>query len=188
MTTTAVADEVLTIDEFVRRHGGETNVELVRGIVVRYPMPGGKHGEVARKGAKFVGNFVDDHALGRVMSNDTFIVVRFDDPPVIRGADACYLSYNTWPKDRPLPDGPLEVPPELVIEVRSPSDRWGVLFAKVGDYLTAGVRAVVVFDPRTESASVYRQDEFQQIFHNGDEFTLPDILPGFAVPVRQFFE
>ena len=40
----------------------------------------------------------------------------------------------------------------------------------------------------TRSASVYRNDEFQQVFDNGDELKLPDILPGFSVPVRKLFE
>jgi len=34
----------------------------------------------------------------------------------------------------------------------------------------------------------YRPDDIQQIFDNGDELTLPDILPGFAVPVKKFCE
>ena len=72
--------------------------------------------------------------------------------------------------------------------MRSPTDRWGDIFAKVGEYLQAGVRAVVVFDPTTATASVYRPDELQQIFDNGDELTLPDVLPGFAVPVKKSFE
>lgn len=37
----------------------------------------------------------------------------------------------------------------------------------------------------TASASVYRADELQQIFHNGDELTLPDVLSGFALPVSR---
>ncbi|MFO0810857.1 MAG: Uma2 family endonuclease [Gemmataceae bacterium] len=61
------------------------------------------------------------------------------------------------------------------------------MFAKVVEYLDVGVRVVVLLDPKTESASVYRADELQQIFHNGDELTIPDVLPGFAVPVRRLF-
>jgi hypothetical protein len=38
------------------------------------------------------------------------------------------------------------------------------------------------------TASVYRADELQRIFDNGDELTIPDVLPGFAVAVRRLFE
>jgi Uma2 family endonuclease len=82
----------------------------------------------------------------------------------------------------------LPISPDLVIEVRSPSEGWNDVFIKVGEYLSADVRAVVVLDMTTLSASVYRKDEFQQIFDNGDTLTIPDVLPGFSVPVRSLFE
>jgi hypothetical protein len=41
----------------------------------------------------------------------------------------------------------------------------------------------------TESALVVRdQDDWQQIVHNEDELTVPDILPTFSVRVYPLFE
>jgi Uma2 family endonuclease len=57
----------------------------------------------------------------------------------------------------------------------------------VSEYLGSGVRVAVVVDPASASTSVYRADELQQIFHNGDELTLPDVLPGFSAPVKSLF-
>jgi Uma2 family endonuclease len=59
---------------------------------------------------------------------------------------------------------------------------------KARGYIVAGVTAVMVVVPEDETATVYRLNEFHQTFHNGDELTLPDVLPGFAVPVKRFFE
>jgi hypothetical protein len=40
-----------------------------------------------------------------------------------------------------------------------------------------------------DCGAVYRQAEgFARRVTDGDELTLPDVLPGFAVPVRRFFE
>jgi hypothetical protein len=47
---------------------------------------------------------------------------------------------------------------------------------------------VIVLDSASTSASVYRDNEFQQIFRNGDELVIPDLLPGFAVQVAGLFE
>jgi Uma2 family endonuclease len=99
----------------------------------------------------------------------------------------CFFSYERLPKG-PVPGGLLNVAPDLVVEVRSPSDGWNDVFIKVGEYLSAGVRVVVVLDMTTRSASVYRKDEFQQIFDNGDSLLIPDVLPGFTAPVARFFE
>ena len=42
--------------------------------------------------------------------------------------------------------------------------------------------------PKNESAAVHQGDEFPRVLHNGDELILPDVLPGFSVPVKRFFE
>lgn len=180
----ATAGATLTIDEFMARHGGELGVDLVRGQVVRYPLPGAKHGSVCVNAAATVREFSRAHKLGRTMGNDTLIRIT---PDTARGADVCYLSYARLPKEQPLPDGPLELAPDLVAEVRSPSDLWMDVIEKVLDYLRVGVPVVVVFDPKTESASVFRPGDRQDIFERGQTLTLPDVLPGFSVPVAKLF-
>jgi len=178
----------MTAAEFVRLHGDESGVELVKGRVVRCPMPGVEHGEVCGNAYTHLREFVRPNGLGRVMTNDTFVRVGTN-PDSYRGADVCYISYTRLPKEQPSPKGPLEQPPELVVEVRSPTDRLGDIQIKVGEYLNAGVTVVVILDPAVDAAAVYREsEEIPQRFSNGDELTLPDILPGFAVPVRELFE
>lgn len=182
----ATPPPLMTAEEFIRLHGDESGVELVNGRVVRLPMPGEVHGLVCSKANYYLTGYAIVRDTGRVMSNDTFVRTKVDG---CRGADVCFVSYSRLPKDRPRGKGPLAVPPELVIEVRSPSDRIGDIQIKVGEYLNAGVKAVVVLDPDIEAATIYTADEeIPQRRHNGDELTLPDILPGFSVPVRKFFE
>jgi Uma2 family endonuclease len=181
----AVPGVLLTAEEFVRRYP-DGPYELVKGVVREVPMPFLKHGYICATMARLVGNLAADHDLGRVMTNDSFVKTR-SDPDTVRGADVCFISYDRLPRGA-VPDGLLPIVPDLVVEVRSPSDKWGEIFTKVGEYLTAGVRVVVVLDAASTSASVYRAEEFQHIFHNGDELTVPEVLPGFAVAVRRLFE
>ena len=184
----ASSPQLMTAEEFVRLHGGDSEVELVEGVVVRLPMPGGEHGEVCGNAYAIVREWVKPNNLGRVMCNDTFVRTKRQ-PGSYRGADVCYLSYARLPKDQPIAKGPLESPPELVIEVRSPTDREGEIDRKVEEYLRVGVAVVIVLDPNVDVATVYRQsEEIPQRFSNGDELTLPDVLPGFSVAVRKFFE
>jgi Uma2 family endonuclease len=181
---TTTQPTLLTAEEFARQYSGEY-VELIDGKVEPIPMPKFPHGKVCAKATRFFANFIDDNGLGVVCSNDTFVLTRRN-PDRVRGADVCY-----WRKDR-VPQGELPDllpdPPDLVVEVRSPSDTWTKAFAKVIEYLEAGVRVVVLVDPDTATASVYRPDELQQIHDNGDELTIPDVLPGLSVPVKKFFE
>jgi Uma2 family endonuclease len=184
-TPPAPLPTVLTAAEFARRYGGQY-VELVDGVVTEMPVPFQEHGEVCFKAAFILGTHVITNDLGHLTTNDSFVQTT-SDPDRVRGADVCYFSYDRLPKG-PMPKGLFAIAPDLVIEVRSPSDGWNEVFIKVGECLSAGVRVVVVLDMTTLSASVYRTDEFQQIFDNGDELTIPDVLPGFAVAVRKFFE
>jgi Uma2 family endonuclease len=178
---------LMTANAFLRKYGDEKGVELVKGHVVRKPMPGTRHGEVISEAVIILGSFIKSNKLGRIITADSFIRTTTK-PDSYRGPDVYFLSYKKWPKSRETPASALEIAPELVVEVKSPSDRWGNIQMKVGEYLNAGVRVVIVLDPHTESASVHRQDELHQLIHNGDELTLSDILPGFAVPVKRFFE
>ena len=174
----------LTAEEFAQRHAGEF-VELIDGKVEPI-MPGGtRHGKICITLVRVVGGFIEDHNLGLVCSHDTFVLTRRN-PDRVRGADLVYWSRERWSGE--VPDGIVDAPPDLVVEARSPTDRWGDVQIKIGEYLNAGVRVVVLLDPKTETVYVHRQDEIQQLLHNGDELTLPDVLPGFAVPIARFFE
>jgi Uma2 family endonuclease len=185
--STTTTEPLLTYDDFVRLHGDEKLVELVNGRVVRYPMPHSEHGYVNSNVVLIVGGFVKANGLGRGFTGDTFIRTKIE-PPGCRGVDFCFVSYAKITKTSPVPQGPLEIAPELVIEVRSHTDQTGAVNEKVDEYLAAGVTVVVVIDPGTESLAVHRKDELPIRMHNSDELTLPDVLPGFAVEVKKFFQ
>lgn len=194
---TPPADRPMTAEEFLAQYGHCSGVELVRGRVVwagrpalqtagGFVMPKFRHGLVCSTADRLIGDFVQAHDLGRVATNDTFVTVTRD-PDTTRGADILFVSYSRLPKGSPPED--LPVSPELVIEVRSPSDTNPEVLNKVSEYLAAGVTAVVVLNPKVQTATVHRAaDEFPLTLHSEDELTLPDILPGFGVPVKRFFE
>jgi Uma2 family endonuclease len=186
MNTTATG--TMTLDEFLRLHGGETCIELVRGQVVRYPMPGGPHGYICNNASLIITLFVREHQLGRVFSNDTFTRTRLKETTdSVRGPDVAFVSFARMPKG-PIPAGPLPCAPDLVVEVRSPTDRISQLTAKASEYLDAGTTVVIVLDPETESLAVFRENELPIRMHNSDQLTLPDVLPGFKVEAKKFFE
>jgi Uma2 family endonuclease len=176
---------LLSAEEFAQRYGGE-RVELVKGVVKELPMPFPQHGKICLTIGYLLLDYARKHDCAHVMSNDSFVKTR-SDPDTVRGADISYYNYERLPKGE-VPEGMLPVAPDLVVEVRWPSDGWSEIFVKVGEYLGAGVRAVIVLDADSQTASVYRPEELQQIFHNSDELVVPEVLPGFAVAVHRLFE
>jgi Uma2 family endonuclease len=183
---TATATPLLTAEEYRLLPDNGQPTELVRGRVVPMNMPTPRHGEICARVSYSLCRFLDDHPLGRVVSNDSGVLTEHD-PDTVRGADVAFYSYARVPRG-PLPPGYLPLPPELVIEVRSTTDRWGKIIAKVGEYLKAGVTLVCVLDEQTHAAHVYHADDPPRKIVADEELTLPEVLAGFCVPVRRFFE
>lgn len=180
------ASGLLTAEQFAALPADGRITELVKGVVIEMPPPSFRHCEVCANIVTELRQYVRTRSLGRVVSNDAGIVTDRD-PDSVRGADAAYFSFERLPRTI-TPDPYPEVAPELVFEVRSPSDRTGALLVKVGEYLDAGVKVVCVVDPEKQSVSVHTDDEFARVLSVADELTLPVVFPDFRVPVRAFFE
>jgi Uma2 family endonuclease len=181
-----VQSPLLTAEAYFRLKDQGVPTELVRGKVVTMPVPTPRHGQICSKIDRVVGNYADEHDLGHVIVNDSGVVTERD-PDTVRGADIAFYSFARVPRG-PFPSGYLSVLPELIFEVRSPSERWSSALAKVSEYLEAGVTAVCIVDPVSETLQVYRVDELPRTLHGDDELTLPDILGDFRVKVQRFFE
>ena len=186
-STTPPPTGLMTEEEFLERHGSESRVDLVDGIVVRYPMPGSPHGYIGNNLTFELTVFVKNHKVGRVFNNDTLIRIRRN-PDRMRGADLIFLSYERLAANAKVPEGPMTQVPELVGEVKSPSDSWPEVYVKVDDYLTLGVGVVLVVDPQKLTILACRNNQPQQSFGEADTLTIPDVLPGFAVSVASLFQ
>jgi Uma2 family endonuclease len=177
---------LITAEEYARLPDNGVPTELVRGKVVAGIIPAPRHGQICSRTALLVGNHVEQYGLGHVVVNDSGVVTQRD-PDTVRGADVAFYSFARVPRG-PFPSGYLNVVPELVFEVRSPTDRWARLLGKVSEYLEAGVTVVCVLDQQSETVHVYRNDDLPRTLHDDDELALPDVLGDFRVAVRRLFE
>jgi Uma2 family endonuclease len=182
----ATAEALMTAEEFGRRPDPGHPEELVQGRIVASPLPDRRHGYICGRAGYPLQQFIDQHDLGRVMGNDSGVITERD-PDTVRGADVAYYSYARLPRG-PLPTGYGPEVPELVVEVRSSSDRWREILEKVTEYLKVGVLVVVVLDPGPQVAHVFGPDEPPRILESSDELLLPGVVEGFRVRVGRFFE
>ena len=189
------APALLTAEEFMLRYGDYSGVELVNGVVVydaplpevdssEARMPNFRHGIYCRRVARILEDFAIPRSLGWIATNDSFVKVS---DGTVRGADVLYVSYARVPQADEPPEH-LEVPPELIFEIRSPTDRISAITAKAAEYLAAGVGVVVVLDPKLKTATVFRESDFAFSVRGDDKLDLSDVLPGFEVAVAKFFE
>jgi Uma2 family endonuclease len=182
----ATAVALMTAEEYWLLPDDGPRTELVRGRIVPMNMPTPRHGYFCANAAGILREFVRQHDLGRVMGNDSGILTERG-PDTVRGADVAYY-YDRLPRG-PLPEGYLDVVPELVIEVRSQTDRWAAVLDKVTEYLRAAVGVVCVLDPQSVRAFVYSSSDEPRIFAADAELVLPEVFGDrFHVAVQRFFE
>ena len=176
----------LTAEQFAALPDTLNPIELVKGSLVEMNPPMPRHGEICFRVAHILGVYLDNHALGRIVINDSNVLIERE-PDTVRGADVAYYSYERVPKG-PLPAGFLPVSPELVFEVLSPNDRWNEMLTKIADYLKAGVMTVCVLDDTTRTLQAFFPDRPPVVFAASDEFMLPEILREFRTTVESFFD
>ncbi len=181
----STSELLLTAEEFAERPDPGYPEELVKGKVVAMPPPKARHGFSCAEVVFFLRSYLQDHDVGRVFANDAGVITERG-PDSVRGPDVAYYSYEKIPKG-PLPDSYPVVPPDLIIEVLSPSDQWRKVLVKVAEYINAGVTVVGVLDPKRRALYLYDGDEPVRILNETDELTLPTLLGDFRVVVGKFF-
>jgi Uma2 family endonuclease len=161
--------------------------ELVRGQIKVMNQLYPSHGQICATVTTLLWNFVHQRQLGWVVGNDSGVITERQ-PDTVRGPDVAYFSYERVPPGRLPRRGYLDVAPELAVEVKSVFDRWSEINEKIAEYLKAGVLAVCVVDPDTDSVHAHYPDKAPRIFKSDEELVLPEVLPDFRVTVREFFE
>jgi Uma2 family endonuclease len=159
--------------------------ELIRGEVVTMSLAGGRHGKVASKIIRLVGDFVETARLGDTYAAETGFIVEHD-PDTVRGADVAFVRTErvvliTRP-EKHIPFGP-----DLAIEVRSPNDRDAEVEEKVGMWLAAGSLLVWDVDPEDRIVRVYRKGAEPVTLREDQEIDGGDVIPGFRCRVADFF-
>jgi Uma2 family endonuclease len=118
------------------------------------------------------------------MTGEVGIYTRHN-PDRVRGADIAFLSTERWPDS--LPEGFLEVAPDLVVEIMSPNDRWQEVRQKLAEYFAIGVRWVWIVEPENRTVLVYRSSTDLQQFGETDTLVGEGVLEGFILAVAELF-
>ena len=183
--TTLIDSKLLTAEEYGQLGDDGRLTELVRGKIVEMNRPFTSHGFYVYRVAMLIGQFVDQHELGRIVAGDAGVVTG-QNPDTVLGPEVAFYSYQRIPQG-PLPQGYWPVSPELVVEVRSESDRWKDILKKAAEYLSANVLTVAVLDPQRKQVHLF-SDEETKVLDATDRLTIPDVIPGFEIVVGRLFE
>jgi len=158
----------------------DRRLELIDGEIVE-KMPTEEHGVIAALIAHYLMRFVLPRRLGRV---GVEIRVQLDDDPRnVRLPDVSF-SRGTQPMRT---RGSLTTAPELIVEIKSPDDRFRALRASASYYLAHGCRMVWLVFPQQRIVEVYTPED-DTVLSVDDTLTGGDVLPGFTLPVTEIFK
>ena len=158
------------------------------------PWPGGRHGRIAHRISRLLGNFVEPRGLGIVFDGAQF---NFPHPgrtaPLKVAPDVAFVAAGRGPKpDTPEDERAWELAPDLVVEVasRESNQYRPAMTGKARDYLDCGVRLVWIVYPWWKEVDIWwhgeRGHELQTLKAD-QQIDGRDVLPGFTHAVGDFF-
>ena len=157
--------------------------ELVDGVIKEWAVPGAEHGLIESDIAFELKLFSKEQKPGWVMTGEAGVYIRRF-PDTVRKFDAAFLSRELHP-NRPGAKY-LDVAPEVIVEVMSPTDRWNQDFRdKIADYFSAGVEEVWVVEPKLKQIRQYDSAETYQTIT--DTLHGNGVLSGFVLDVTALF-
>jgi Uma2 family endonuclease len=127
-----------------------------------------------------IGGYVKQHQLGYVTSADGGYMISGERYI----PDVAFISKARQPE--PSHDAYNPKPPDLAVEVLSPTDDPFDVRTKVVNYLRAGTTVWVV-DPEKKRVEVYKPDETPIAVGLAGSLADEDILPGFTLAIEEIF-
>jgi len=168
---------------------GDRLVELVDGILVEKTM-GFREGGLALQIGFLIKLYLLEHNEGYAAGSDGMIRFKLD---LVRMPDVSFIRWDSVddPDEIENPAGAfLEYPPDLAVEVLSPSNTRMEMEIKLEEYAKAGVKLVWYVDPERKEVDVFPKGNAKRkkTFTLADTLDGGDLLPGFTLPVAKIFE
>lgn len=159
----------------------DRRLELVDGELVEKRMPSFVPSQIAILIAYFLMDYLRHNPLGYVTGEQGGY--RLDDHTVLI-PDVAYIRKERLPTP---PEREAPVPPDLAVEILSPSHSKRALRQKAERYLAAGVALVWLVFPQTRQVEVYTPHSDVTELDETDILRGGDLLPNFELAVLTLF-
>ena len=178
----SVETKLMTAEElWALPNNGTHRYELVRGELITMSPSSATHSNVAGRIAAFLGSYILEQRLGQPYTADGGFLMTTNPDTVFAPDFGFVRAERVVQIDKFFPG-----PPDLAVEVISPSDTFNEVDEKVREYLAAGTRMVIVINPRNQSATVYTPTSTTRLTID-DTLSGGDVVPGLALPLRELF-
>ena len=104
-----------------------------------------------------------------------------------RAPDVAWVSQERVARMSPTRQGPGRVVPDLIVEIRSPTDRLRELQEKMEMWITRGARLGWLIDPDRTTAHIYRPGQPPEVLTKPQSLSGEDIAPGLTVDLTRIW-
>ena len=168
----------MTLEEFLE--SDLEGYEYIKGELLPIVPTSIQHGKINTNLFLPLGMYVRENQLG-----DIFMDTGFKVGERLLIPDIAYLTTGRFPDDISKAS---PVPPDLAVEVVSPSDTLHRIQEKVFAYLEAGTQLVWLLEPLSKTVTVYRSETDIILLTRNDTLSGEDVVEGFSCQVAELFE
>jgi len=169
------------LQEILKEKDIEYSLELREGEIIVMGPSDIVSSEISARLCRFLGNWVYPRHLGRVFdSSGGFILPNSD----LTAPNVSYVSAERI-KQSPRYFG--RIVPDLVVEIKSQSDRISKIRNKIQLYLSQGARVGILIDPDQLTVTIYRSTSEPVVLNNDDMLTVPELFPGWELPISELW-
>lgn len=151
------APDLLTYEQYMAEEEICLRYDIIEGVRMDMAAPTWAHQEVLLNIAEILRGYQRASGKGRVAVAPLDVLIRRLPRLQVRQPDVLFITHAQLAKGGGIPArGPLEVAPELVVEILSDSERQSMIAGKLADYLAIGVQEAWLVRPEAQTVEVVR--------------------------------
>ena len=156
-------------------------LELVEGKIIIMGPSDIVSSEIGAELVRLLLNWVKPRKLGRVFeSSGGFILPNSN----LTAPDVSFVTADRLKQSKRYF---AELVPDLVVEIKSQSDRLKPLREKIQSFIKSGAKVGILIDPDKRTVTIYTPTAEPVVLRDGDIISIPELLPGWEVAVTELW-
>ncbi|HLO87321.1 MAG TPA: Uma2 family endonuclease [Nostocaceae cyanobacterium] len=178
---TFTIEDVERLQQKLKEDKDDYQIELQEGNILLMGPSDIESSEIGAQLIFLLKLWINPRKLGRIFdSSGGFIMPNTD----LRAPDVSFVSADRL--KRTVRDFGNLVP-DLVVEIKSKSDRISKLEEKVKLFLELGARVGILINPDELTVSVYRPNGKVQVLKGDDKLTIVELFPGWEIAISELW-